>query len=473
MKNYKKSSRHRFQLRHHLSGHVSLVPTLAASALVLILMSSAAPTADAFAQRKGPKVGDDLKVVAPPKKKEQPAREQPAVGKQRIRRPVRRSGGASTSAAALNNSTLNVLFTTGISDAVISVKLPTGKMQSLGKTSGEGALTTRLAPGIYDIAATRSGYYVQRQRIEVRSGNTNFVFHLREERRSNGSNVATAVPVAANNAPVSAEDVFRRFLDPQRTDGVTVNDWQQAYAQISAQFELQPANPQARAQVLFAQGQLAYLQNDHATALVAFNSSALAMPESAIAYYGLGNAYSATNQLAEAARAYQRAIEINDRLAMPYKGMADVLNKQGKTQESLKYYERAAVLGYNPLQANRNAARGLLKMRRWKQALDELLKIAKVAPSADVFIDIGDCYVNLNQPLSAAPAFREALRLDAKSPLAHFKYGEILFNLREYEAAADALERALALDQGGNFFNQKRAREMATKAKSNLQRNRR
>jgi tetratricopeptide (TPR) repeat protein len=384
---------------------------------------------------------------------------------------VHRSGNVAVGAAA-NSSTLNVLFITGVPDAVIYIKLPTGKMQSLGKTVAGGALNTRLVPGIYDIVASRPGSYMQRQRIEVRPGNTRFAFSFREEKGSSGSNAATAVTVAANDEPVSADDVFNRFLDPQQTSGVSLNDWQQAYAQTGSLFAQQPANRQARAQTLFAQGQMAYLQRDYANALVAFNSSALAMPESALAFYGLGNAYSATNQLVEAARAYQHAVELNDRLAMAYKGLGDVLHKQGKTQESLRYYERAAVLGYNPLEANRNAARGLMKMHRWKQALDELLKIAQVAPAADVYVEIGDCYVNLNQPLSAAPAFREALRLDAKSPLAYFKYGEILFNLREYAAAADALERALALDQGGNFFNLKRAREMATKAKNNLQRGR-
>lgn len=440
----------------------------------MAFMLCAAVPEHAFAQRKGPKVGDDLKVNAPKK-------EQPPADKPRTRRNTRRTRSAPLDSAP-NNSTLGVLFLTGVPDAVVYIKLPTGKMQSLGKTGVGGRLTTRLAPGIYDITATRQGYYIQRQRIEVRPGNTNFSFAMREETAANTSNATTSAPVAAaanvasnvvtNHPPVSAEEVFRRFLDPQHTDGVSRNDWQQAYAQISASFAQQPDDQRVRAQVLFAQGQLAYLQGDYATALVAFNSSALAMPESALAFYGLGKAYLATNQFAEAVRGFRRAIELNDTLAMAYKGMADALNKQGKTGDALKYYERAAVLGYNPQEANLNAARGLMKMRRWKQALDELLKVAKTSPSAEVFIHIGDCYVNLNQPLSATPAFREALRLDAKSPLAHFKYGEIMFNLREYAAATDALEQALALDGQGSSFNHQRARDMVNKAKSSLQRGR-
>jgi tetratricopeptide (TPR) repeat protein len=70
----------------------------------------------------------------------------------------------------------------------------------------------------------------------------------------------------------------------------------------------------------------------------------------------------------------------------------------------------------------------------------------------------------LGQPLSAAPAYKRALELDPKSASAHYKFGELAYTQREYAAAAESLERALALDPAGALIDRGRAREMANKA---------
>ncbi|HEX8292825.1 MAG TPA: tetratricopeptide repeat protein, partial [Pyrinomonadaceae bacterium] len=79
---------------------------------------------------------------------------------------------------------------------------------------------------------------------------------------------------------------------------------------------------------------------------------------------------------------------------------------------------------------------------------------------------IGDAYVGLGQPLSAAPAYRRALELDPKSAPAHYRFGELAYAQREYAAAAESLERALALDPAGALIDRGRARELASKAAS-------
>jgi superkiller protein 3 len=245
---------------------------------------------------------------------------------------------------------------------------------------------------------------------------------------------------------------------------VTVAEWQLAQAQTAAAFAANPLEPQTEAQALFARGQLAFLRRDFAGALVAFNAAALKVPTSALAYYGLGNAYLANNQTAEAARAYGRAAELEPRLAMAHKGMGDVLARQNKNKEALRHYERARVLGYTSSATSLVAARILLKERRWQQALKELLEVSKASPSPEVFVGIGDAYVGLGQPLSAAPAYRRAVELDPKSALAHYKFGELAYAQREYAAAVESLERALALDPAGALIDRGRARELAGKA---------
>ena len=363
-------------------------------------------------------------------------------------------------AAAAATPPLDVTFYTGLAEADVYLNQSPTALQKLGRSGADGRLVTRLPRGTYTVTASRPGSRIERRQIDVRPGSTTFILNLSEP-------AAGAAPFGSNvAAPVTAGDVFRRYLDPKQTDSVTVADWQLAQAETAAAFAANPLDPQTEAQALFAQGQLAFLRRDFTRAVLDFNTSALKLPSSALAFYGLGNAYLGLGRLDEAARAYQQATVISPKLAMAYKGWGDVLARQNKNREALRYYERARVLGYTSNDTRQVAAHILLKERRWAEALRELLEVSKVAPTAEVFVGIGDAYVGLGQPLSAAPAYRRALELDPKSAPAHYKFGELAYAQREYAAAVESLERALALDPAGALIDRGRARELANKAAS-------
>jgi tetratricopeptide (TPR) repeat protein len=352
---------------------------------------------------------------------------------------------------------LDVTFVTGVAESDIFVNAPGSKLQPMGKTGADGKLNTRMPRGVYNVTASRAGYNAQRQQISVQPGSTNFVINL------TGQPLPGTLPTAS--------EVLKRFSDPKQTDRVTAAEWQLVQQQTSVAFAANPGDAQVRAQSLFAQGQLAYLRRDYAGALVAFNNAALALPTSALAYYGLGNAYLATMQLPESLRAYQRAIELDGQLAMAYRGVGDVLTRQDKSKDALPYYERARQLGYFSADTSLNMAQNLMRRGRWAEAIRELSDLSKAQPSAAVFVALGDCYMQLKQPLSAAPAYRRAIELDPGSAQAHARYGEMMYESREYAAAAEALERALALDQtGASKINRARTRKLADDAASKSRR---
>jgi tetratricopeptide (TPR) repeat protein len=354
--------------------------------------------------------------------------------------------------------------------------------QSLGKTDADGRLTKRLPRGTYNLLASRPGYRIQRQRLEVRSGGSNDVnFSLAmpvvaakksDEEEKPAEPAPTPAEVAADppaDPLADADALIKRYLDVKETEGVGAKDWQLVRERTNAALEKDSANTQLKARALAAEGQLAYIAGDYASALVAFKQAALAAPDLALAHYGLGNAYLATNQPAEAFKAYSQAATINSELALAYRGMGDALTKQNKTKEAATYYNRAKSFG-QPLPADTGLATGrdLKKRKRWAQALKEFQDVAASRPSADVYVDIGDCYVGLEQPLSASQSYRKATELDPRSALAHFKFGEVMHKLREYGAAMEAFERALALDLQGTVINRKRTREMADEAADRL-----
>lgn len=111
--------------------------------------------------------------------------------------------------------------------------------------------------------------------------------------------------------------------------------------------------------------------------MIQFTNATRELPRSGLAYYGLGNAYLATNQPAEAAKAYQRAIQLTpDIAAKAYKASGDALSKMGKTKDANAHYIRARELGHFSPDVSINVALNLMKEKQWKQALAELNAVA-------------------------------------------------------------------------------------------------
>lgn len=374
-----------------------------------------------------------------------------------------------------------VNFKTDVPEAEIFIVAGgSASAQSLGKTDADGKLTKRLPRGTYNLLASRPGYQIQRARVEVRAGGRNDVnFNLAmpvvakkedAEQAPEPTPTPAEAPAPAPADPLADADALgKRFLDVKEGESVKAEDWRPVREALYAALDKDPSNTRLKARALAADGQLAYLAGDFASALVAFKQAALAQPDLALAHYGLGNAYLATNQPAEAFKAYGQATTLNPDLALAYRGMGDALAKQNKAKEAAVYYNRAKSFG-QPLPADTGlaAARDLKKRKRWAQALKEFQDVAAARPSAEVYVEIGDCYVGLEQPLSASQSYRKATELDPKSALAHYKFGEVMQKLREYAAAMEAFERALALDLQGTVINRKRAREMADDAADKL-----
>ena len=336
-----------------------------------------------------------------------------------------------------------------------------------GTTGSDGKLTMRLKHGTYKVTTRRNGQLSPPSTIVVAPGGPT-VFYLKSNAAAPSAHVNVPAPTTASAASASAEEIIGRYLDPRQTSGVTAADWQRVVSLSQTGLAQNPGNPQLKAQGLFAEGQVAFLRGDYLTALTSFNSAALTLPDSALAYYGLGNAYLATNQPAEAIRAYGRALQLNKELAMAHKGIGDALTKQGKTKEAFRSYERARNLGVASSSDALSTAQGFIGRRRWNEALRELNEVSKTRQTAEVYMLIGDCYLNLKQPYSAAQAYRRAMELDGKSALAYFKYGNTMYDLHEYQAALQALERSLALDPAGTAIKRERARNMVNNAAKKL-----
>lgn len=409
------------------------------------------------AQQQRPKIADDVendKKTLPKDADSKPPKVSPRV--RRSAPPPRR--------ATTTTATLPVTLFAGASGVQIYLERADGSAEKLGTTRDDGTLAVRLLRGTYNLLLARPDARAVRRQIEVSPTRT--IFSLDPARGESASQPAVAAPPP--QPTVTAEDVFKRFLDPRQTEGVTLDDWRAALEQAAEAYTHNSEDPQTAAQAHFAYGQVAYLGGDYQTALTSFNNAALAVPNSALAFYGLGNAYLAGRRAPEAARAYQAALKIKPNMALALRGMGDALYSQGKSKESIDYYARALALGYDSNSLKLSMARALNRERRWQEALDLSAGLSKSSPSPEVFLTLGDAYAGLRQNREAYGAYRQASEMDSRSALAQYKLGDVSFQLRDYAAAREAFERALALDPEGKTFDIGRARDLMEKSAAKL-----
>lgn len=302
-----------------------------------------------------------------------------------------------------------------------------------------------------------------------------------------------SVPVTPQPVVVQTPaEIIKRFMDFQQSGSVTAKDWESVVAQANTTLQTNPNDATTKAQLFVAQGQLAFIRADYSNALIHFNAASNALPGSALPQYGIGKVYLATKQPNEAENAFEKAIKTDKNFALAYKGIGDALTAQGKTKKAQEYYKDAARVGLSggngvvaqtntsqnnqtnaqpsntqsttPYEADLNEAKKLTVRKKWQASLDKLDALSKTYPTADIYIAIGENYMGMEQLLSAQQAFRKATEISPTSAVGFFKLGSALFELNEFQAAYEAFEKALILDQQGTTINRQLVRKWADKA---------
>lgn len=384
---------------------------------------------------------------------------------------------------------LDVLFISSVPETDIFIQ-----GEKIGTTGKDRQLLVKLLPGKYRVTASRTDYLIRYFEITVSPRKTSFDLPMgvplpRPTATPTPSPIPTPQQTADNKTgdgagrdgggssnpaptptptPASGAAILERFLDPKTTDQVKQSDWQTVLTSTYQELAREPNNPQFKAQAQFAQGQVDYLDGNFANALDAFSGALRIAPDYALASYGMGNVYLATNQPLQAVKALERAVSLNPKLAVAFKSLGDAWLVLKKEKEGRAAYAQAYELGYKPTEASVNIARNLVKSERWAEALAALKPIAAESPSAEVYILLGDSYVGQKQTVNAFQAYTKATELDRNSARAHYKLGEIQLRERNYEEAREALERAIILDPDGRVIDRRRAREMADDASEKL-----
>lgn len=383
-----------------------------------------------------------------------------------------------TSANRSRRTLLDVTFTAQQPDLEIWIN-----ERYVGRTDGTGEFNGKLAANYYRVMAKKNNQIAfPVKTILVSAAQTEF--KLFNEAAIQRTPEPKPVPMpkieekrksTEELAEELAEEISRRikqiledYADPSKTDTISIEDWKLVFQ--SAQLgQLQGFTAvQIEAQRWFASGQIEIAKADYTSAYTAFTKAIEFMPKSALPFYGLGNAYLANKQPTQALRAFEQAARLEPKMAMAHRGIGDAQRALKNKKEALAAYRNAIQLGYTAPETRYRLGVSLLESERVKEGLEQLEDLAKTAPTAEIYVAIGDGYKELEQMVSAVEFYRKAIESNPDLAVAHFKLGTIYFDEREYPKAKEALEKALELDPKGETFNHLDARKKSRQAASKI-----
>lgn len=350
--------------------------------------------------------------------------------------------------------------------------------KSVGLTDRNANFSKKLAPNIYRVAVKKGNQIVVPVKtINVTAEQTDFKLFT-EAAVQKTPEVKPAAPVnverkkteqeIAEETAAKIREILENYTDSTKTDRVSTEDWELVLQ--SAQLgQLQGFTAvQIEAQRWFASGQIELAKRDYPSAFTAFTKAIEFMPKSALPFYGMGKAYIADNQPAQALRAFQQAVQLEPKMAMAYKGLGDAQRLLKNKKEAILAYKNAIQLGYTTPETRRLLGVMLLETDRTKEALGQLEEMAKSAPTAELYVAIGDGYQKLKREFSAIEFYQKAIDIDPNLAVAYFKLGDSLLNQREYSKAKEAFGKAFELDPDGKTFNRAEAQKKVRYATSKI-----
>lgn len=178
------------------------------------------------------------------------------------------------------------------------------------------------------------------------------------------------------------------------------------------------------------------------------NAPAEGGQNAAEAYTQLGVAYLERDNLPRALSALDRALEINPRHAEALQALALVYQQQGENELANRYFEQAVNAAPSFTRARNNYAAFLYQRAQFAAACEQLeiaSQDAQYANRAQLFTNLGQCYVALEEFDSAREGFQRAQSIDPRNPRGYLMLAELEVSQGNYEQAWAPLQSYLQL----------------------------
>lgn len=167
----------------------------------------------------------------------------------------------------------------------------------------------------------------------------------------------------------------------------------------------------------------------------------------AVTYQNLGATLLESGRPADAAAAFQRAVDLAPDYAPARSGLGSALRLQGRSEEAIDQLRRAIDLSPDFDDARTNLANAFADRGQWTEAIARYQEVVTRRPdSVDVQTNLGIALARSNRPEEAARHFRASVALAPDTAKPHVNLGQILLTLGNVGEAVDELSRAVEID---------------------------
>lgn len=167
----------------------------------------------------------------------------------------------------------------------------------------------------------------------------------------------------------------------------------------------------------------------------------------AVTENNLAAAMQEEGRLDEAIGHYQRAAALRPDYAPAYNNLGTALRAKGHVEEAVAAYKRALDAMPDYPDAHYNLGNALLEQNRSGEAVDHLRTASRLLPSsAGVHNNLGRALAENGRVEEAAAELRQAVALEPGSAKAHHNLGNVLASRGQVNEALTHLQRALEID---------------------------
>ena len=173
-----------------------------------------------------------------------------------------------------------------------------------------------------------------------------------------------------------------------------------------------------------------------------------ANPDAVDAYTQLGVAYLERDNLPRALNALDRALELNPRHAEALQALALVYQQQGESELANRYFQQALDAEPSFSRARNNYAAFLYQQAEFSKACEQLemaSQDAQYANRAQLFTNLGQCYLAIDELDKARERLQRAQSIDPRNPRGYLMLAELEVSQGNYDQAWAPLQNYLQL----------------------------
>ncbi|MGD0303236.1 MAG: tetratricopeptide repeat protein [Candidatus Acidiferrales bacterium] len=181
----------------------------------------------------------------------------------------------------------------------------------------------------------------------------------------------------------------------------------------------------------------------YSEAIAELNRAQALAPNSDEVYWRLGNVYLSKGDMPRAIEAFQKAIQLNPYYWVNENSLGSAYFNAGDYDKALEAFKQVATLEPDVNAGYANSGNVLIQQGKYSEAVPYLQKALQIEPDAGAYSNIGTAYFYLKQYAEAAQAFEKAVALNANDTQLTVNLGDAYRALGQTDKAHAAYQQAI------------------------------